>query len=121
MANLPTTCPSCRGDLTAVRLKCENCQTQLEGAFHIPEILRLPGADLEFIVQFVKASGSLKEMARQYGQSYPTIRNRLDDVIAKLGAAEPREAKERQAILDRIADGTLSVAAAEPLLRRLTR
>lgn len=121
MASLPTTCPSCRGDLTVSHLRCEACQTQLEGAFELPAILRLPAADLEFVVRFVKTSGSLKEMARQYGQSYPTIRNRLDDIIGRLETVEPPEAQERQAILDKIASGTLSVAAAEQQLRRLTR
>ena len=121
MADLPTTCPSCHGTLSVSRLRCDGCHTQLEGEFHLPPLLRLSASDLEFVTRFVSTSGSLKEMAKQYGQSYPTIRNRLDDIMARLGPVEPSGVQERQAILDRIAKGTLSVAAAERELRRLSK
>lgn len=44
----------------------------------------MPGEDQEFIVRLIEASGSLKEMARIYGISYPTMRNRLDSLIDKI-------------------------------------
>jgi hypothetical protein len=47
-------------------------------------LLRIEEHDLDFIVQFVLASGSLKDMAQLYGVSYPTIRASLDRVIAAL-------------------------------------
>ncbi|HEY2859534.1 MAG TPA: DUF2089 family protein [Terracidiphilus sp.] len=47
-------------------------------------LTRLEEDDLDFIVQFVLASGSLKDMAQVYGVSYPTIRGTLDRVIANL-------------------------------------
>lgn len=104
------------------RLACDTCKTQLEGTFELPALLRLAPDDLTFVLRFVKTSGSLKEMARQYGQSYPTIRNRLNAIIEQLGQAETaveRDA-ERHAILDAIAKGTMSVAAAERRLRGLS-
>jgi hypothetical protein len=115
----PTTCPSCRGALAATRLTCGACATQVEGSFELPALLRLSPQDLEFVARFVKASGSLKDLAAQYGQSYPTIRNRLNQVIAQLGDDEQRRIERRHAILDAIAKGTLSVAAAERQLREL--
>lgn len=122
MAELPDACPSCRGPLVVSKLRCESCDVRLEGAFDLPPILRLEPTDLEFVVRFVRTSGSLKEMAKQYGQSYPTIRNRLDDVIERLGGGEAgRVAERRQAILDAIAKGTLTVAQAEVKLRELSR
>jgi hypothetical protein len=60
-------------------------------------------------------------MAQEYGQSYPTIRNRLDDIIARLKSLERTTTRERQAILDKIAKGKISVAAAERQLRKLPR
>jgi hypothetical protein len=68
-------------------------------------------------MRFVRASGSLKDVAAQYGQSYPTIRNRLNQIITLLGDSTQRRAEKRQAILDAIAKGTLSVAAAEQQLK----
>ena|SRR6185436_11683529 len=117
MAALPNRCPSCDSQLTIAKLRCASCETQLEGTFEIPALLRLAPADLDFALRFVKSSGSLKEMASQSGQSYPTVRNRLNDIIAQLGDSQRSSAEKRQSILDAIAAGTLSVADAEKKLR----
>jgi len=82
--NLPTTCPSCSGNLAVKRLHCEKCATEVEGLYHLPTLASLPRDDQEFIIAFMKASGSLKEMAALLKVSYPTVRNRLDEIIAKL-------------------------------------
>ena len=119
MAELPTSCPSCRGALAASRLICTSCRTAVEGHFDIPVLLRLSDADLEFVLRFVKASGSLKDVAAQYGLSYPTVRNRLNHVIEQLTEPGQSRADKRLAILDAIANGTLTVAAAEQQLREL--
>jgi hypothetical protein len=44
--------------------------------------------DLAFIKRFVAASGSLKDVAAGYGISYPTVRLRLDRLIAKIAVVE---------------------------------
>jgi len=103
---------------------CGTCQTHLEGAFDLPALLRLAPEDLDFVVRFVRTSGSLKVMAKQYGQSYPTIRNRLNAIIEQLGGVdgvggETRD-DERHRILDALARGTLSVVAAERRLKGLS-
>jgi len=46
--------------------------------------MRLTQDDQEFVLQFIKASGSLKEMASHLAVSYPTVRNRLDEIIGQL-------------------------------------
>ena len=71
MATLPNRCPSCDSPLTIAKLRCASCETQLEGSFEISALLRLVPADFDFVLRFVKSSGSLKEMASQSGQSYP--------------------------------------------------
>jgi hypothetical protein len=82
--NLPIDCPSCSGPLAVKKLGCEKCGTDVEGLFPLPVLAGLPRDDQEFIVEFMKASGSLKQMAELLKVSYPTVRNRLDDIIAKL-------------------------------------
>ena len=84
MKNLPTTCPSCSGKLAVKRLHCEKCETEVEGLYSLPVLASLSHDDQEFILEFIKASGSLKEMAGILRVSYPTVRNRLDEVIVKL-------------------------------------
>lgn len=56
----------------------------MEGIYPLPELAALSPDDQSFVSEFVKASGSLKEMAALMKVSYPTVRNRLDDVISKL-------------------------------------
>ena len=90
MANraLPTVCPSCRGLLKVGRLCCPGCGTTVEGEFGLPILARLDVEEQAFVVNLVKFNGSLKDLARVYGVSYPTVRNRLDAVIEKVKGLE---------------------------------
>lgn len=74
--------------------------------------------DRQFLRRFVLASGSLKDLAAEYGVSYPTIRARLDRLIAKVQAAEdPKAADEFERKLRiLVADGMVAVATAKELL-----
>lgn len=81
---LPLRCPACEAPLKVSRLYCEECQTEICGSFELPPLARLSEKDQAFILDFVKASGSLKDLARSLGVSYPTVRNMLDDLITKL-------------------------------------
>jgi len=56
----------------------------VSGLYDLPELARLSLNDQQFIFQFVKCSGSLKDMAKYLNLSYPTVRNLLDDIIEKL-------------------------------------
>lgn len=57
----------------------------MDGANTSHPLSRLPAEDLDLILRFVMASGSLKDLGREYGVSYPTIRARLDRLIARVG------------------------------------
>jgi hypothetical protein len=105
----------------ATRLACESCGTNLDGKFDIPLLLQLPADDLTFITSFVRESGSLKAMAKLENVSYPTVRNRLDEIIARLGSLEESIHKRRHEILDALESGRITVAAAEEQLRKVGR
>ena len=77
----------------------------------------LDAEDWQFLRRFLLNSGSLKDLAAEYGISYPTIRGRLDRLIAKVQAAEdPRAADEFQRKLQvLVADGRLPPALAKEL------
>src|SRR5277367_4356100 len=108
MAKLVVTCPSCEGELRATRLACQACGINLDGQFEIPLLLQLSADDLAFVADFIRSSGSLKAMAKLGGSSYPTIRNRLDQIIARLEELESGVQKQRHAILDALESGRLS-------------
>ncbi len=85
---LPVTCPSCSGRMKVQKLHCNNCDTSIEGAFELPVLNHLNAQELDFVLQFVKTSGSIKDISTQLGFSYPTVRNMLDDLISKITKTE---------------------------------
>lgn len=88
MKILPTTCPACNNQLKVKSLICEQCETEIQGQYELPPLASLCPDDQAFILDFMKASGSLKEMAKLLGLSYPTVRNRLDEIIERVKLAE---------------------------------
>ncbi|AWA29819.1 hypothetical protein HYN48_06865 [Flavobacterium magnum] len=81
---LPVTCPSCATALSVTQLSCGHCGTAVSGNYTLPLLLQLSEDDLQFVLQFFMTGGSLKEMASQMGNSYPTVRNKLDDIIERI-------------------------------------
>lgn len=94
MARFPLQCPSCDENLMVKSLRCENCETEVIGAFSVPTLASLDHDDQKFILEFVKSSGSIKVMAQQLKLSYPTVRNRLDDLIDRIKKVEKEQEKE---------------------------
>jgi hypothetical protein len=96
MKILPTTCPACNNRLKVKSLICEQCDTEIQGQYELPPLASLCPDDQAFILDFMKASGSLKEMAKLLGLSYPTVRNRLDEIIERVKLAENPEENNRK-------------------------
>lgn len=87
---LPCNCPSCSAQLKVKSLACENCPTEVTGLYELPVLARLSAEEQEFVLSFVKNSGSLKEMASRLKLSYPTVRNLLNDLIKKIESYEKK-------------------------------
>ena len=81
---LPQVCPACEGMLSVKSLNCDRCETDVNGHFALPPLACLSAEEQQFILEFVCSSGSLKEMAQIRKLSYPSVRNLLDEVIAKI-------------------------------------
>jgi len=81
---LPTICPSCQSQLKVKNLNCVQCNTEVNGLYDLPPVVCLSHDEQEFILQFIKCSGSLKDMAKYLKLSYPTVRNMLDEIILKI-------------------------------------
>ena len=125
MYRMPGTCPVCAQEMHVVRLQCPHCGTAVEGEFLIPPLARLPKDLQEFVEIFLRAEGKLNRVQEILGISYPTARARLQAVVRALGYEMPPEppvdtsplsAAERQAILEDVASGRLTVDEA---IRRL--
>lgn len=77
-------CPYCGDAMKTTRMTCHSCSISVDAQFSDRPLSRLPIEHQRFIEIFVLAGGSLKEIAKQAGVSYPTVRNRLDKVIEQL-------------------------------------
>ena len=114
-------CPICSAQLKVVRLECDGCGTRLEGSFSLGRFHALSPDQLEFLETFIRARGNFKDIERELGISYPTVRSRLDAMIRALGfpsqAAEPdRESERRKEILRELAEGRIAADDAANLL-----
>jgi hypothetical protein len=118
-----THCPVCQGELTVTRLQCSSCDTTLEGRFTVGPFNHLRIEQLEFIQTFVRCEGKLTRMEQELGLSYPTIRNRLHEVIRALGYEPGKEEPvdpgdgRRRAVLEDLDTGKISADDAMRILR----
>src|SRR5690348_17914665 len=113
-------CPICNESLRVVRLDCEACGTRLEGNFTLGRFQALTPEHLEFLEVFIRARGNFKDVERELGISYPTVRGRVDSLIRALGfpsQAEPdKETERRKEILRELAEGRIKPDDAASLL-----
>lgn len=92
-------CPSCQNDLSVSELECPSCAIGIHGEFSLPPILRLAPAQLDFVEVFLKNRGVIRDVERELGISYPTVRARLDEVVAALGY-QVRQTTEEEGATD---------------------
>src|SRR5512136_1577379 len=116
-------CPVCEGELTVTRLRCDTCDTSIEGRFTNGAFGGLAAEQLDFIETFVRVEGKMNRMTEEMGISYPTLRNRLHEIIRALGYEpgkdEPVEDipdEKRRQILEQLDSGTISPEEAMRLL-----
>ena len=122
MNNALTRCPVCQNELIITRLHCEACDTTLEGRFLGGPFGHLSKEQLDFIETFVRCEGKLTRVQEEMALSYPTIRNRLQEVIRALGYEPGKEEspeisdEQRLGVLEELDSGKIS---AEEAMRRL--
>ena len=95
MYPMPTRCPVCQGGLTVARLRCDACDTTIDGHFAPAAMAELSPEHLAFVVTFLRCEGKFTRMQGELGLSYPTLRSRLHDVIRALGYDPSGEEQER--------------------------
>jgi hypothetical protein len=115
-------CPVCGDELVVDRYHCESCDTRIEGRFNNSALPGLTAEQLEFVRTFVRCEGKITRMESELGISYPTIRNRLLEVIRAMGYEPRREdaleaaAEKRRSVLNDLEEGRIS---AEEAMRAL--
>lgn len=121
----PAQCPVCGERMLVTKLRCSHCGTELSGEFALCRFCRLEEKHLQFVETFLRCRGSIKEVERALGVSYPTVKNMLDAALTALGLDEKpelralREKEERAEILQRLSDGEIDVDTAIEALHQL--
>jgi hypothetical protein len=134
------TCPICANELAVTRLHCGTCGTTLDGDFSVGRFGRLSREQLALLESFIRSRGNLRDMERELGISYPTVRNRVEALVRALGLAEgegatvtdeiehdtskatlsdAEVAERRREVLEQVASGQLSAIDAALAIRNL--
>lgn len=114
MDRVSYTCPSCGGELKVTQLECSHCGVRLSGRFEGCGFCRLTDKELSFAVTFIKCKGNIKDVEKELGVSYPTVRARLEALIRKLGFDGGKSSAEILELLDR---GEISAEEAVKLIK----
>ena len=122
MHRLPSECPVCGGEFVLTTVQCRECDTVINGRFQTGAFSQVSEEQLAFIELFVRNEGKINRMESDLGLSYPTIRNRLHEVIRSLGY-EPNEDEfaglsenDRKKILDDLEKGEIDYGEALRLI-----
>lgn len=140
-----STCPVCSGELAVTRLHCRSCGTTLEGEFSVGRFGRLSREQLALLESFLRSRGNLRDMERELGISYPTVRSRVEALVRALGFGPRSDSDEaiaddqatpgagatgagatdpaaaRQQVLERLASREITADEAAAAIRSLGR
>lgn len=120
---VPGVCPVCGARMSVTRLHCAECDTAIEGRFAMCKFCYLNAEQRDFIETFIRCRGNIKEVERELGISYPTVRSRLDAVIQALGyrvesEPESRVDDSKRKVLEALNKGEISAEEALKIIKR---
>lgn len=130
MIKILTQCPVCEGSLKAVKLKCEACGTVIENSFDFPPLMRLSREHMDFAEVFLRCRGNIKDVERELGISYPTVRAKLDLVIDALTDGVPIKKRDvgkavsdqlQAEVLKQLEEGSISAEEAISTLEAIKK
>jgi len=101
-------CPECDRPMKLTLATCGACGLKLEGDFEVSALGRLPEEDQVFVVAFVRYHGSIRQMERILGISYPTVKNRLRAIVRRLDEAF-NVPSPNSVVLEQLARGEITV------------
>lgn len=121
-------CPVCGEAFEVTELQCPSCHTKLSGNFELCKFCKLTPEQRDFAEIFIKNRGNIRDVEKELGISYPTVRSRLENVIRALGYPVDESdnvqddeslSQQRQKILERLSQGEITAAEAARLLKSI--
>lgn len=115
---LLTNCPVCSKALKITKLQCNHCTTTIENEFEVTKLATLGQEQLHFIEIFLKCRGNIKEVEKELGISYPTVRGKLDEIISTLGYSTQKKMEvDKKKIVSLLEKGEITAEKAIELLK----
>jgi hypothetical protein len=112
-------CPGCAGRMRIETMSCWRCGTKVSGQIAIPLVATLPEEQAKFVESFLLGNGSLSQVQKVMGCSYPKVRRLLDDTIATLREEFEAAKREKDDILKALEKGDVDAQTAVHLMRSL--
>lgn len=100
------------------RVRLPRTDIAIEGSFRVPPLVQLSAEDQAFVIAFVRAHGSIKEMERIFGVSYPTVKNHLNRIASQFQTPDTPANPSQSDILAQLESGEIT---AQEAIERLTR
>ncbi len=113
-------CPQCARTMRIESLSCWRCGTSVTGRLSLPLLARLPGEYQQFIERFLLANGSLSQVQKDMGCSYPKVRRLLNETMVRMKAELEAAVREKEEILGALESDEMTGSEAARLLRGLT-
>jgi hypothetical protein len=115
------TCPVCAHELAVTRLRCGECGTTIEGEFGVGRFGRLTRDQMQVLESFLRSRGNLRDMERELGISYPTVRARVESLVRALGFGPRDEVEPATAATAATATTDEIATGRRDILERLSR
>jgi len=121
---VPGRCPVCGSFEEVTSVSCPACSTKIEGRFQLCRFCRLTEDQKVFLNAFIKCRGNIKEVEKELNISYPTVKNRLEDVASALGYGNDTYSGEdtknqRKRILEMLDNNEITTSEAIEMLNNL--
>jgi len=116
-----TSCPVCTHTLSVTQLHCSHCETTIENTFALTSLLSLSQEQLHFVEIFLVCRGNIKEVEKELGISYPTVRGKLNDIVQVLRPDVQSGTKpdsDEKKIVEMLETGVISADEALKLLKK---
>ncbi|MFD2117880.1 DUF2089 domain-containing protein [Paenibacillus yanchengensis] len=113
-----TQCPVCDHSLYAIKLQCGHCHTTIENKFELSKLAQLAPEQLEFIITFLVSRGNIKEVEKELGISYPTVRGKLNEIIIALGyEPQKKQVTDESKVISMLQSGNITADEALEMLK----
>jgi len=113
-----TNCPVCSKTLKITKLQCTHCNTTIENEFELSKLASLSKDQLHFVEVFLTCRGNIKEVEKELGISYPTVRGKLSDIVLSLGYVQKKKSEvDEKKVITMLENGEITPEEAVKLLK----